>query len=120
MMDFPNFPRKFPNSVATKYIRLNLDRKFTMQRLAQELNVSRRLLEVRFRQATGRTLHDELVRMRATAAQTLLRTTLRSVEDIALACGFSSASHLGTVCKALFNATPSALRDARETSRKNA
>ena len=99
---------------AMAFIRLNLDRKFTMLRLAQELNVSRRLLEVRFRQATGRTLHGELVRMRATAARTLLRTTSRSVEDIALACGFSSASHMGTVCKAIFNVTPSAFRNARQ------
>ena len=95
---------------AMTFIRLNFSQKFTVQRLAKELNISRRSLEMRFRRATGRTLHDELVRARAMAALALLRTSKRSVEDIAQTCGFASASHLGTACKTLFGHCPSTLR----------
>ena len=95
---------------AITFIRLNHSQKFTVQRLAKELNISRRSIEMRFRRATGRTLHDELVRTRAMAALALLRTSKRSVEDIAQTCGFSSASHLGMACKATFGHCPSTLR----------
>ena len=95
---------------AMTFIRLNFSQKFTVQRLAKELNISRRSLEMRFRRATGRTLHDELVRARAMAALALLRTSKRSVEDIAQTCGFASASHLGTACKTIFGHCPSTLR----------
>ena len=95
---------------AMTFIRLNFSQKVTVQRLAKEMNISRRSLEMRFRRATGRTLHDELMRVRAMSALTLLRTSKRSVEDIAQTCGFSSASHLGTACKSMFGHCPSTLR----------
>jgi len=95
---------------AMTYIRLNITASFTILELASALHVSRRLLEVRFARAVGHTLHDEIIRLRLEKAKDLLCTGNMPVADIAAACGFASASHLGTVCRKLCGKTPSALR----------
>ena len=98
---------------AMTFIRLNAHTHFTMAQLAETLNVSRRLLELRFRRATGRTLHAELLRVRIERAHTLLQTTDKTTEDIAIMCGFASASHLSAVFKAQGEPPPAKLRTGR-------
>ena len=92
------------------YLRLNVEMHFTMDDLAKALNVSRRLLEMRFKRATGRTLHMELMRMRMERARTLLRSGTQSVETIAGICGFSTASHFGATFSKMFGCSPRAFR----------
>lgn len=92
------------------YIRLNAETHFTMIDLANTLNVSRRLLEMRFKRATGRTLHEELMRVRMERARTLLRTSAQSIETIAEICGFSSSSHFGSTFARMFGCSPGIFR----------
>ena len=92
------------------FIRLNAETRFTMADLANALNVSRRLLEIRFRRATGRTLHDELTRARMERALMLLRAGTQSIEAIAASCGFSTPSHFGATFSKMFGCCPSAFR----------
>ena len=52
---------------------------------------SRRSLETRFKKATGRTLKQEIVRVRLAHARALLRTSRLTVADVASRSGFGSA-----------------------------
>ena len=102
-----------PDPLVTRiltYIRLNAETRFTMTDLANALNVSRRLLEIRFRRTTGRTLHDELIRVRMERARMLLRAGTQSIEAIAAICGFSTPSHFGATFSKMFGCSPSAFR----------
>ncbi|MBC8039052.1 MAG: substrate-binding domain-containing protein [Opitutaceae bacterium] len=56
--------------------------------------LSRRMLEVRFKAATGRTLHEEIVRVRMARAQVLLETTELAVAEVAERAGFSEPQRL--------------------------
>ena len=49
---------------------------------------SRRSLEMRFRAAMGRTIHDEIARARLSRARRLLKATTLTVEQVATASGF--------------------------------
>ena len=55
----------------------------------QHAGVSRRTLEKRFRRAFGRSLHQEVDRIRFDRAKDLLATTSLKVSDIAGRCGFA-------------------------------
>ena len=66
--------------------------------VAAAIGVSPRMLEITFRKTLGRTVRDEIVRVRLEEAQRLLATTRISIGDIAVKCGFRTASAL----KALF------------------
>lgn len=78
--------------------------------LAQQLGCSRRTLEMAFRKETGRTVHGEILRQRVRKALKLLATESYSLDAIATACGFASASHLGKVFRAQFGKSPSSFR----------
>lgn len=56
--------------------------------------LSRRMLEVRFKAATGRTLHEEIMRVRMARAQLLLETTELAVAEVAERAGFSEPQRL--------------------------
>ena len=102
---------------ALSCIRLNGGVSFTVNDLAKQLSVSRRLLELHFRHALGRTIHDEIVRVRIDRAKNLLRTTASPIEELASMCGFASASHLCSVFKRRTGVTPFAFRRKGEAAR---
>ena len=95
---------------ALTYIRLNAMSPLPVASLVSELHVSRRLLEKRFLQVTGRTIHAEIVRVRLERVCSLLNSSDMSIESIAEDCCFPSASHLCFVFKRHFGLTPSAWR----------
>jgi len=61
------------------------------------LPASRRSLELRFRRATGRTMHEELVRARLDAAKALLRSTDQAVAHVARGSGFGTVQRFHEV-----------------------
>lgn len=95
---------------ALSYLRMNIANSFTTDDLAQKLNVSRRTLEQRFRAQTGQSLHKTLMRLRIEAACVALRTSSRTVDDIATSCGFASASHFTHIFQQIQGLSPSACR----------
>ncbi len=95
---------------ALTYIRLNAMTRLHIPTLVSELHVSRRLLEKRFHNVTGRTIHAEITRMRLERARTLLIESSLGIETIAEECCFPSASHMGVVFKKHFGMTPSNYR----------
>ncbi len=78
--------------------------------LVQPLGASRRTLEYHFKQATGRTLHDEIIAMRLRRVKQLLTDTHATLQDIAEQTGFSSASHLTETFRRAYGDSPGVFR----------
>ena len=78
--------------------------------LVGHLLISRRSLEMRFRKAVGRTIHEELQRVRLERAKRLLLETDLPIPSVAEAAGFASPSYLGQVFRRTFGVTPARYR----------
>lgn len=63
-----------------------------------------------FRQATGTTPHQYLVRARLRESAALLRSTDRKVVDVALSCGFNDLSNFNHAFRAEFGVSPRVYR----------
>lgn len=77
-------------------IEAHVDRPVSVRELAEEANVSLGHFCRAFKRSVGMTPYEFFDRRRLERASDLLRTTSRSVTDIALACGYASGSHLST------------------------
>lgn len=82
--------------------------------LARVANVSLRHLERLFRQHLGCSLGEHYLSLRLDRARDLVRQSSLSVLEIALACGFTSASHFSRTFRARFGQAPRTER-LRET-----
>jgi transcriptional regulator GlxA family with amidase domain len=74
--------------------------------LAERAGLSTRQLERLFRKYLGRTPTRYYLELRLHRARTLLTQTAMSVLDVALACGFVSASHFSKCYREFFGKTP--------------
>ena len=81
--------------------------------LAVSAGLSPRQLERLFRVHLGTTIGEHYLGVRLDRAQTLLRQTTMPVLDVAIACGFVSASHFSRSYKRRFGWTPRGERAAR-------
>ena len=79
--------------------------------IVRHLGVSSRLALLRYSEATGHSLREELVRRRLARAQHLLGTTGLPVSRIATRCGFSSSVVLGHIFRKRCGLTPRAWRE---------
>lgn len=92
---------------ALSYISLNaFDTNLCVSGVARSAGLSRRAAEVRFRSATGKTIRGEIEHVRLERVRMLLAETDRRIADIARACGFGSATHLGRIFRLRFGSTP--------------
>ena len=94
---------------ALKFIRQRRDTRITVDDVAHDAALSRRALERRFTQVTGRSILDEIHRARADRIKELLQTDL-SQEQIAHLCDFSSAQRMVQMFKSITGITPSEYR----------
>lgn len=78
--------------------------------VVRQVLVSRRALEQRFRQVTGRTPHAEILRVRLDRACRLLLETEQPVQRVAEASGFGSPSYLSQVFRKYLGTTPAGYR----------
>ncbi|HYO24757.1 MAG TPA: XylR family transcriptional regulator [Lacipirellulaceae bacterium] len=83
--------------------------------VVNHLEMSRRALELRFRDAVGRTPHDELQRVRLNRAQRLLLETDLPIPKVALAAGYRSGSYLAQVFQKQVGRTPAQYRKDHRT-----
>ncbi len=74
--------------------------------VCERLSVSKFYFLRTFRQQTGFTPNDYLITVRLNHAKSLLRSTSMTIEDIALECGFSTASYFIRVFKKHEAVTP--------------
>ena len=99
---------------AVQLMEANTEEPLTVEQIAHHVGLSRRHLERLFRDNLGCVPSAYYLRVRVTKAQHLLCQTTLPIMDVALACGFASASHFSKVYKDVFGHSP---RDERRPAR---
>ncbi|AJI94670.1 helix-turn-helix domain protein [Yersinia ruckeri] len=92
------------------YIDSQLSESLLLSDLAAQAQLSEFHFARMFKQSTGLAPHQYVMKLRLEKAQSLLRYGTLPLIDIALVCGFSSASHFSHRFKSTFGYTASALR----------
>jgi LacI family transcriptional regulator len=95
---------------AMRHIRLHGTEGFKVTELLDVIPASRRNLETRFKKATGRTLKEEIVRVRIAHARALLRNTRATVADVASRSGFGSVQRFYEIFLAAEGVSPGRYR----------
>ncbi len=96
-------------------MREHIDEPISIEVLAGEANLSVRQVERLFRLYTGLTPKRYFLELRLRRAQALLRYSQQSVVEVAVACGFASASHFSKTYTSWFGRRPSLDRDGQTT-----
>ena len=99
---------------AVQLMEANTEEPLTVEQIAHHVGLSRRHLERLFRENLGCVPSAYYLRVRVTKAQHLLCQTTLPIMDVALVCGFASASHFSKVYKDMFGHSP---RDERRPAR---
>lgn len=100
------FPRMSPRiSAAMRLIREKACVGLRARDVAATVGGSRRLAEIRFREATGKTILEAIQEARLDMACTLLANTVKPVSLVATLCGYQSVTALGTVFRRRFGLT---------------
>lgn len=89
----------------------DLSRVADLDRIAEEIGLSVRQIERLFKEHLGVSPARHHLVLRLERSRALLRQTRLSIVDVALDCGFSSASHFSTAYSAAFGHSPSRERD---------
>lgn len=99
---------------AMKYIREHAYEGITVDDLLNHVPLSRRLLESRFRKATGRTPHEMISQRKLEKVEQLLRETDLSLEEIAKQCGFEYPEYMNTSFRKRYDVSPGRYRRTRK------
>ena len=102
---------------AARYIHAHAGQPIAVADVARAATVSRRQLERRFKSALGRSILNEITRCRVDRARQLLIDTQLTLEQVALASGFTSASYFSVVFKRHAAATPQNYRESFQLAR---
>lgn len=94
------------------WLEAHLHEQLTLEEIARRASMSVRSLNRRFREQTGTTPLQWLIRARVRRAQLLLETTVQSVEGIAENVGFGSATALREHFRRIVATSPQAYRQA--------
>jgi AraC family transcriptional regulator len=96
----------------TEFIQARLERDLTLAELAQSVGLSTAHFAVMFRQSTGETPHQFVLRCRMERAKEMLRTEKARILDVAVACGFKTQQHFARVFRQMCGAAPREYRRA--------
>ena len=92
------------------YVDLHITEEITVASIAKEMNVSMYYISHLFKRVTGTTIVKYANELRLTKAKLLLKDTEDSINDIALRCGFNSASYFSEVFLKSEKISPSEFR----------
>ncbi|MBC2595451.1 substrate-binding domain-containing protein [Ruficoccus amylovorans] len=101
---------------ALSHIRDHYHETATTDAIARACGVSRRVLERRFKNATARTVQNEVLRVRVMRAKDLLLDSEYSVAQIADLCGFTEPQRLSEAFRRHFGRSPSQIRTGKRPS----
>ena len=115
--------RESPSGVlvqrAVAFICANAVKGITPDDVVRHIRVSRRLLDLRFREVTGGSVQTAIRERRLDAVRKLLTETKRSIGEIALLCGYRDANYLKNQFKKRFGVSMRSYRmSARPTTSK--
>jgi AraC family transcriptional regulator len=88
------------------YVQTHLDQELSIDDLAAQIKVSRCYFATQFKRSLGITPHQYVTQQRIERAKRSLRSSERSISEVALECGFASQSHLNKVFKQQTGTTP--------------
>ena len=78
----------------------------SVEKIADEVGISRVHLHRKMKELTGQTPHDFIRNIRLKKAATLLSSGDMNVSEVMYACGFSNAASFSTVFKKLYGVSP--------------
>jgi AraC family transcriptional regulator len=93
------------------YIHENITDNLSLAELAAVAQMGAHHFTNLFKQSTGLSPYQYVIQQRLAKAQELLKTTDRSIVEIAIESGFSNQSHLTTAFQKNFSITPKKYRD---------
>lgn len=96
---------------ALEYLKPRLVHPPSAIQLSEKVGVSRATLDRLFATNLGRSMHDEVIRLRLTKAKDLLSDDMLTVGEIAEMCGFCNPGHFINVFKKAVGITPSKWRE---------
>ena len=106
------YDRRIPDvkAAAVKYaieiIRKNYTYRLTLEDISEKLHISREHLCRIFRQTTGMTVMEYIMRYRVMCSAEKLINSEESISEIAFGCGFDSASYFDKIFARYFHCTP--------------
>jgi AraC family transcriptional regulator len=98
-----------------EYIEAHLSERLDLRVLASEAGISPFHFAALFTKAVGATPHRHVHHLRMQAAKAMLRDTDKTVLDIALSCGFGSASHFASAFRGQFSQSPTEYRSSHSS-----
>ncbi len=103
---------------ALEKIRLHACEGITPGEIAKDFDVTRRMAEIRFKAATGKTIGDEIIERRLSAACGYLAKSNTAIDTIANFCGWKSGIAFRKAFKSRFDATPTEWREKNRPRRE--
>lgn len=97
-------------AAALQFIHDHVTEPITVADVVDAVHVSRRALELRFRRQLGRTIHDELERLRMQRAERLLVESELPIPYIAEAVGYNSPNYFARVFQQKWAMSPTEFR----------
>lgn len=91
---------------ALKYIHQNLANKLNVEDIVKQVPLSRRLLEVRFRQVTGQAIYQYISDLRMERFSQLLLASTEPIADLAMQVGLADSKNLARQFKLWKGCTP--------------
>ena len=96
---------------AIEYICRNFNRKLTLEKAADYVNMSPTYFSKKFKKETGVGFKEYLSKYRLREAERLLKGEVRySITDIATRCGFNDSNYFATAFKAEYGVSPNRFR----------
>ena len=93
------------------YVRHHLSEKISVEKMAEELYLSRPYLSSKYRQETGQTLTDFILKEKTEEAKRLLRYSDKSLSAISSYLAFATHGHFSRVFKKYTGVTPGEYRE---------
>ncbi|MEM6468037.1 MAG: DNA-binding transcriptional regulator [Planctomycetota bacterium] len=97
-------------AVAARYILANVCEGIQVADVVRQTNLTRRVLEARFKQELGKTPHELITTARLALAERLLRETSFTLDQVAHRCGLEYAEYLSVLFRKHRQMTPGAYR----------
>jgi AraC family transcriptional regulator len=115
--EFKDYADGLPESTlrqVMEYIQANLEQELGLVDLAAIANLSPHYFARLFKQSTGQTPHQFVIRCRVERAKTLLLQGKSSIASIAQQVGFANQAHLNVHIKRLLGVTPRMILEQRK------
>lgn len=101
---------------ALKYIHQNLANKINVEDIIKQVPLSRRLLEIRFRQVTGQSIYQYISDLRMERFSQLLLASTEPIADLAMQVGLADSKNLARQFKLWKGCTPVEYRKRNKVS----